>query len=154
MIASFVILFAGVVFYSLRQGTRVAPKPGKTSEPTDPKAISETSEGTLDLSRVDKVISSIKFKRYLVYEGGRSRFVGVELKLKDRDGRPITVTADEADVTTPPDKPNEKSLGQMRGNVTLKTEHRAGNHVGRSQLRRQRRGARGFQVRWSGRRAG
>jgi lipopolysaccharide export system protein LptA len=122
VIASFVIVFAGVVFYTLRQSARVAPKSTETVEPSDKKAISETSEGTLDLSRVDKAITKIKFKRQLTYEGGKSKFIGVELELKDRDGRPIVVTADEADVTTPPGKPNEQSIGQLRGHVLLKSE--------------------------------
>ncbi|HEY7500464.1 MAG TPA: LptA/OstA family protein [Vicinamibacterales bacterium] len=122
VIASFVIVFAGIVVHSLRQSARLAPKAESPTKASDSKSISETGEGTLDWSKVDRAITRIKFKKQLTYEGGKSKFVGVELELKDRDGRPIIVTADEADVTTPPDKPSEKSVGHLRGNVMLKTE--------------------------------
>jgi lipopolysaccharide export system protein LptA len=121
VIASFVIVFAGVVVYSLRQRAHLAPNVDSTAKTLDSKSISETGAGTIDWSKVDKAITRITFQKQLTYEGGKSKFVGVRLELKDRDGRPIHVTADEAEITTPPDKPSDKSLGQLRGHVVLKT---------------------------------
>jgi lipopolysaccharide export system protein LptA len=122
-IASFVVLFAGVVIYSLRQGIRSTPAAQEAAPAWDPKSIAETLDGVMNYLKGEKgVVSSVKFKRHLTFEGGKSKFVGVVLELKDRNGEPVLVSADEMEVTSPADKPKEMSSGYLKQNVRLETK--------------------------------
>jgi lipopolysaccharide export system protein LptA len=120
-IAVLVVAFAGLVFLSMRKRAGPSDRLGETAG-TDPKALAETGRGTLSSFKDGKVVSTIKFEHQLSYADGKSKLSGVTLTIPDRDGRPVTVTADEADVTAPPDKPKEASVGKLHGHVTLTTQ--------------------------------
>jgi lipopolysaccharide export system protein LptA len=121
-IAVLVIAFAAVVFLAMRKRAGV-PTHVEETKTTDPKAVAETGNGTLSSFKDGKVVSTVKFEHQLSYADGRSKLSGVTLTVPDRDGRIVTITSDFADVTTPPDKPKESSLGKLTGNVKLTTEN-------------------------------
>ncbi|HET7221309.1 MAG TPA: LptA/OstA family protein [Vicinamibacterales bacterium] len=123
LIAAFVIVFAGVVFYSMRQRATVSSAtPASEVRVSDEKAIVESGQGSSSTLKDGKVLNLIEYAKSLTYEGGRTKALGVTLNLKDRDGRPIKMTADECEASTPPDKPQELTLGKCTGNVKLATE--------------------------------
>lgn len=121
-IAAFVIVFAGIVFYSMRRRAGVATPAAGDVRVTDEKAIAESGKGASSTLKDGRVLNLVEYARSLTYEGGRTRAIGVTLNLKDRDGRPVRMTADECEASTPPDKPQELTLGRCTGNVRLATE--------------------------------
>ena len=122
VIAAFVIVFAGIVFYSMRQRAAVTTPAVGAVQVTDEKAIAESGKGSSSTLKDGKVLNLVEYARSLTYEGGRTKALGVTLNLKDRDGRPMKMTADECEASTPPDKPQELTLGKCTGNVRLATE--------------------------------
>lgn len=122
VIAAFVIVFAGVVFYSMRRRAAVAPPVTSDVRITDERAKVESGKGTSATLKAGKILNLIDYQKLLTYDDGRSKAFGVTLNLKDRDGRPVRVTADECEASTPPDKPQELTLGRCTGNVKLATE--------------------------------
>jgi lipopolysaccharide export system protein LptA len=122
VIAAFVIVFAGVVFYSMRQRAIAPSSRGNDVRVTDETAIAESGKGTSATLKAGKILNLIDYTKLLTYEGGRSKAFGVTLNLKDRDGRPVKVTADECEASTPADKPQELALGKCVGHVTLMTD--------------------------------
>ena len=86
MIAAFVIVFAGVVIYSMRQR---AAMPTATPEPvraTDPSAYTETGKGTSEQTKDGKVVTAVSFARQLTYSDGKVRGIDVDAKLTDKRG--------------------------------------------------------------------
>jgi lipopolysaccharide export system protein LptA len=122
VIASVVIAFAGVVFYSMRQ------RAGSTLPQSDPVRVSDTGarmesgRGSQQTFKGSKVVTSVSFEKQLIYDDGRIRGFGITAMLEDRDGRPVKVTADQAELTVPPGQSQELKLGKLIGNVRLQTE--------------------------------
>jgi LPS export ABC transporter protein LptC len=119
-IAVFVVLFAGFVFLAMRKRAG-APATTEEVRRADPKAILESAGGEWTRTKNDKIVISIKYAGLLMYADGTSKLKGVVLTLPDRDGKTYTVTSDFADVSTPPDKSKDISLGKLTGHVRLTT---------------------------------
>jgi lipopolysaccharide export system protein LptA len=119
-IAVFVVIFAGFVFLAMRKRASAPATPEEVRR-ADPKAIVESEGGEWTRTKNDRVAISIKYAGQLMYADGTSKLKGVVLTLPDRDGKTYTVTSDFADVSTPPDKSKDITLGKLYGHVTLKT---------------------------------
>jgi LPS export ABC transporter protein LptC len=120
-IALFIVLFAGFLFLALRRSSSV-PTPPETLK-IDDKAVAQTVGGA-DWKRRDKagkILFAIESQNQKVYEDGRNVFVDATLTLPDRDGRTITITSDEAEMTRPADGTTDFSTAVVRGNVKLRT---------------------------------
>lgn len=119
-IALFVVVFAAVVVVSLRrgrQGNTAAPPPKKLDEKA---AVQTSGSGSFTRQTEGKTAFSIKFGTQATYEDGRSKFgSGVTVVLPDKNGRQITIQADNAEVTTPPGK--QVGTAVFGGGVTLTT---------------------------------
>src|SRR5436305_11033028 len=105
-IAVFVVLFAAVVGVSLRRGqTQRAVAPGPATH-VDPNAqIQNTSGGIYERTHGGQTVVSIKFGSSFSYPDGRTRFSkGITAKLPNKNGRAVTIDAQDAVVTKPPDK--------------------------------------------------
>jgi lipopolysaccharide export system protein LptA len=122
VIAVFVIAFAAVVFYSMRQRTLVAKPSSEDVALTDEKARAETGRGSRLTFKDNKTVSSVQFEKQLTYDNGKAKAIGVTLILNDRDGKPVNVRADEAEIESPPGQAQEVTVGRMVGNVRLSTE--------------------------------
>ncbi|HSC26718.1 MAG TPA: LptA/OstA family protein [Vicinamibacterales bacterium] len=118
-IATSVLAFAGIVVFTMRERAAV-PEPNEDVRRTAADATFENPDGgSLETARPDGTLAfKLTFKRHLGYRDGRTTFAGVELTLPDRNGRSVTVTAREADVTQTAD-----GLGtaDFRGDVRLTT---------------------------------
>jgi LPS export ABC transporter protein LptC len=119
-IAIFIVVFAGVVFVAMRRSGAV-PAPAETLD-IDKKPVAQTLGGA-DWKRVDKagkVLFSIRSQSQKMYDDGRNVFEHATLTLPDRDGRTITITADEAEAARPAEG-GDFTTAFVRGNVTLRT---------------------------------
>jgi lipopolysaccharide transport protein LptA len=97
-IAAFVVVFVVIVIAAGRQRKTARP-PEAVPQRVDPKAVVEGGTGTIEQSRDGRVIFSLKFGSQLTYQDGRSKLTGgVSLKA-DRNGRPFTLTSNEAEVS-------------------------------------------------------
>ena len=122
VIAAFVIVFAGVVIYSMRQRAAMptaAPEPVRA---TDPSAYTETGKGTSEQIKDGKVVTAVSFARQLTYSDGKVRGIDVDAKLTDKEGRPMRLTAKEAELVAPPGQPQALSVGKLTGDVKLTTD--------------------------------
>lgn len=132
-IALFLIGFVAVVVVALRRPAQTVveePVPVRT----DDKAVMETSGG-LVYDHIDtrngRLVFQVKADGQLVYEDGRSVYRNATLNLPERNGRSVSVRADEAEVLGK----TGAAVGQanLRGNVRLTTsdgvEVRAGEAV-------------------------
>jgi LPS export ABC transporter protein LptC len=100
-IASFILVFAGVVFFTMRQRAATpADTPDITRE--DEKATSETKGLNYEKSENGKLLFRMKAGRLLDYSNKRQRIAEVELTLPDKNGRNIVVKADRGEVTGVP----------------------------------------------------
>jgi lipopolysaccharide export system protein LptA len=122
VIAGFVIVFAGVVLYSMRQRAAVPSTPGDAVSITDPTAFTESGKGTSEQLKGNKVVTSVSFQRQLTYADGKIRGIGITATLRDKDGRPVTVTADQAELVVPPGQAQVLTVGKLTGNVKLATD--------------------------------
>ena len=117
-IASFVIVFAGVVFFIMRQRTATPPdEPLETAPlPADAKLV---NQGPLEyeLTQDGKLRYRIVGKQHQVLADGKNTIKQVELTLPDRKGKTIVIKADDAEVTQPPGK--ELGVAVFRNNVVL-----------------------------------
>ena len=118
-IAVFVVIFAAVVVVSLRRGQiPVAPAEVKKR---DPNAVTQGGAGDVTTAEKGKTTFSLKFGNQLTYEDGRSKLGGgVTVVLPDKNGRQITITSQEAEVTNPPEKA-QVGHATFTGGVTLTT---------------------------------
>lgn len=119
-IASFVIVFAGVVLFTMRQRAATpadVPLPPSTV-PADTKLV---NQGPLEyeLTQNGKLRYRIVGKQHRVYADGKNTIEHVGLTLPDRKGKTIVIKADEAEVTQPPGK--ELGVAVFRKNVVLST---------------------------------
>jgi lipopolysaccharide export system protein LptA len=119
-IALFVVVFAAVVVVSLRRGRHPAtsaPAPKKIDEAA---AVQTTGSGSFTRQTEGKTAFSIRFGTQATYEDGRSKFGGgVTVVLPDKNGRQITIQAQDAEVTTPPGK--QLGTANFGGGVKLVT---------------------------------
>jgi lipopolysaccharide export system protein LptA len=122
VIASVVIFFAGLVLYSVRRRAG-GPAPASSAvNVTDAKARSESGKGTRKTYKGNKVVTEVSFEKQLLYDDGKIVGHAIEATLQDKDGRPVKVTADRAELVTPPGGGQDLSLGKLTGNVRLRTE--------------------------------
>jgi lipopolysaccharide export system protein LptA len=122
LIAAFVIVFAGVVIYAMRQRALVAQPAGGAVAVTDPKALSETGPGVAKSFKDDKVVSSVQFEKQMTYADGKTKAFGVKLHLTDKDGKPVTITGDEAEILSPQGQSQTVNVGRIVGHFRLETE--------------------------------
>ena len=123
MIAAFVIVFAGVVIYSMRQRAAmpIGGDPNRCAPPIR-SAYTETGKGTSEQTRDGKVVTAVSFARQLTYSDGKIRGIDVDAKLTDKHGRPMRLTAKEAELVAPPGQPQALSVGKLTGDVKLTTD--------------------------------
>ena len=99
-IAVFVVVFAAVVVVSVRRGRHRAPPPLPPKKIDDKAAVQTTGSGNFTRQTEGKTAFSIQFGTQATYEDGRSKFGGgVTVVLPDRNGRQVTIKAQDAEVT-------------------------------------------------------
>ena len=109
-LAIFGIVFAGLVYRSI--GERQAPAAVRPVERTDPKAISEARESSVEQVRGIQREFEVKSERTLTYDDSSQKHFNVEITVR-RDGRVVVVTAKEAQAG-----PNQVEL-QLSGGLKL-----------------------------------
>jgi lipopolysaccharide export system protein LptA len=120
LIASFVIVFAGVVAFYMRRGAALVPTSEEVIKVAE-GSVTETDNGFLDLFRHGKG-KKISYKKWVTFGDGRNEFLGVQITIPDKDGKPLLISADKAEASKPPDQQQEITLGKLTGNVKLRTE--------------------------------
>ena len=104
-IAAFVIVFAGIVLYTMRQRTVVSPPPRVSDTPraAEPDAAIFNPDGVeYEETRSGRLEFRLVAKSHVAYADGRQKLGDVELTLPDRGGKTVVVRADEALLTKPP----------------------------------------------------
>ena len=117
LIASFVIIFAGVVVFYLKQGAsaaKVAPEEVKVTE----GSLTESGNGTVNTAKGHK----IDYAKQVTFREGRTALEGVKITLRDKDGKPVIVNADRAEAVVPATGVADLRVGKLTGNVILRTE--------------------------------
>jgi lipopolysaccharide export system protein LptA len=118
-IAVFVIAFAGLVIYTIRQRTAT---PERVPEPIQrTEGVPVETPGPLKFERVDngKLVYRLTGVGHKSYSDGRQVIGSVELTLPDRNGKTFVVTSDEGEFQRQPAQ--EVGSGTFRGNVRLTT---------------------------------
>jgi lipopolysaccharide export system protein LptA len=117
-IAVFVIAFAGLVVFTIRQRTAV---PERVPQPVKPTDAPVETPGPLRFERVDngKLIYRLTGVGHKMYNDGRQVIGSVELTLPDRNGKTFKVNSDEAEFQRQPAQ--EVGSGTFKGNVRLTT---------------------------------
>jgi lipopolysaccharide export system protein LptA len=120
LIAGFVIAFAGVVVFYLRQGASVTRQADEKLDITE-GSLTESGKGTFHSYDFGKG-RRIDFEKLITFPDGRTELAGVTITLRDNDGKPVIVTADRAAAVIPPGKQSEITVGKLTGSVKLRTE--------------------------------
>lgn len=120
LIAGFVIAFAGVVVFYLKQGTTAA-KPDHEEVKVTEGSATEGGRGTLLSFNLGKG-KRVDYEKIVTFPDGRVELSGVTITLHDKDGKPVIVNADHAAAVQPPGKQAEISVGKLTGNVKLRTD--------------------------------
>lgn len=113
----FLVALVLVVALTMR---RRAPQPAvDTVKRIDPSAAVELPQGA-DIVWTEKgrEVFTLKFQRALTYPDGRSVFSGADVRIPDRGGRTVLVSAADAEVRNAPGQPRSVVL---RGNVVLRS---------------------------------
>jgi LPS export ABC transporter protein LptC len=110
-LAAFGIVFAIVVYTAI--GERRSSAPAAAPPRLDPRAILESAGAAFQQFQAARQDYVIEAERQLTYEGGATKFIGVTIKVKQREGRDFTVTGREAQAGE-----NRKDL-EVSGDVTL-----------------------------------
>jgi LPS export ABC transporter protein LptC len=120
-IVAFVIVFAGVVLFTMRQrrATPQAPVPEIARSAADDAAVYNPSGVDYKETADGKLVFRLQAKRHWAYPDGRQKLEEVAFTLPDREGKTIVIKADKAEVTTPPDK--QIGTANFTGNVRLTT---------------------------------
>ncbi|MEO7273559.1 MAG: hypothetical protein ABIX28_08105 [Vicinamibacterales bacterium] len=119
-IAVFTVGFAIVVVLALRKAGPTTVAPERLA--IDDKAVVQASGGTeWKRDKDGKVQFSIKCQVQKTYEDGRNVCEHATITLPDRDGRTVTITADEAEAANPGQSTQDFSTAVVRGNVKLNT---------------------------------
>src|SRR5688500_11745090 len=103
-IASFVIVFAGVVFFIMRQRTAIPADAPEEASPFEEAKIVNQGPLQFELTQNGRLRYRIVGKQHKVYADHRNTIEHVVLTLPDRKGKTIVIKADEAEVTRPPGK--------------------------------------------------
>ena len=121
-IAAFVILFAGVVVFIMRQRSAL-PQASTAAVPTDENTV-VSSKGSIEHDAYDqgRLRFSLKGTDHKIFTGGRMEIANVSVTVPDRENGTITISADKANVQAPPDKVNELKSATFTGNVKLVNE--------------------------------
>lgn len=107
----FGIVFAIVVYAMI--GERRSATPAAPPSGLDPRAIIESVGTTFQQFLETRQNYVIEADRQLTYEGGATKFIGVTIKVRQREGRDFVVTGREAQAGE-----NQKEL-EITGDVTL-----------------------------------
>ncbi|RPJ63381.1 MAG: LPS export ABC transporter periplasmic protein LptC [Acidobacteria bacterium] len=95
----FIVLFAAGLFFSLRKpAPRADPRPSPAA--ADPKSVAQFVSGVLTHAKGTRQQYDVHYDQLLTYQDGRSRFVGVRLRIPDREGREFRISAREAEATS------------------------------------------------------
>jgi LPS export ABC transporter protein LptC len=123
-IAIAVIAFTVIVFLALRRN-RPAPTPSASSPRTTPDAAVE-SLGPIKHQRYKdgKLMFAVVADGHTTYPDGRTRLQKAGVTLPDRGGQTLQITADEMELTAPPDKTTELGTAKMKGNVRMTSSDR------------------------------
>src|SRR5688572_16645345 len=93
-LAAFGIVFAIVVYAAIDE--RRAATPAQVPTRIDPKAILESVAAVFQQSQAARQDYVIEADRQLTYEGGATKFIGVTITVKQREGRDFVVSGREA----------------------------------------------------------
>jgi LPS export ABC transporter protein LptC len=118
-IASFVIVFAGVVFFTMRQRAATPADVPLETAPSDGAKIVNQGAVESELTQNGKLRYRITGKQHRVFPDGRNTIEQVKLTLPDRKGKTIVIEADLAEVTQPPGK--DLGVAVFKNNVVLST---------------------------------
>jgi LPS export ABC transporter protein LptC len=119
-IAAFVIVFAGLVVFMLRQRSTVVP-PSNIVVPADDNTV-VSSQGAIEHSVFDKgrLRFKIQGKDHKVFRSGHMEIQSAVVTVPDRDNKgTVTISADKAVVQAPPNNVNELQNATFSGNVKL-----------------------------------
>ena len=118
-IAAFVIVFAGVVVFIMRQRSTLPP-PSTAAVPTDENTV-VASSGAIEYNAYDqgRLRFSLKGTDHKVLRDGRTEISAVSVTVPNRENEMVTITADKAVVQAPQDKVNELKSATFTGNVKL-----------------------------------
>ena len=121
-IAAFVVVFAGIVLYTMRQRTAAPPPAAPKIEqpPGEDADIYNPGDATFRQTENGKLKFALVAKTHVGYADGRHKFGGVEFTLPDRNGKTVVIFADEAILTKPPDK--AIGTANLSGNVRFTTD--------------------------------
>jgi LPS export ABC transporter protein LptC len=92
-LAAFGIVFAFVVYGAI--GNRQTAAPAEGLSRLDPKAIIESAGAAFQQFQAARQDYVIEADRQLTYEGGATKFIGVTIKVKQREGRDFVVSGRE-----------------------------------------------------------
>jgi lipopolysaccharide transport protein LptA/LPS export ABC transporter protein LptC len=93
----FVIVFVTIVIVALRQ-RKGTPAKETASKRLDPVSVSEThGPGLIETYKDGKVNVSVSFRDQITYQDGRTKEKEIVLKLPDRHGRTLTVSANQGE---------------------------------------------------------
>ncbi len=96
-IAVFVIVFVAIVIVALRQ-RKTSPAQTPPPERKDPTStVENTGGGRFEDTKDGKVVFSLEFDSHFSYADGRTKLGKARIS-STRNGKPFTVTSDEADV--------------------------------------------------------
>jgi lipopolysaccharide export system protein LptA len=121
-IAAFVIVFAGVVVFIMRQRSTLPPAPAITV-PTDENTV-VASTGPIEHTAYDRgrVRFSVKGTDHKIFAGGKMEIAKVAVTVPDRENKMVTITADHATVQAPQDNAKQLQSATFTGNVKLTNE--------------------------------
>jgi lipopolysaccharide export system protein LptA len=120
-IATFVILFAAIVVFTMRQRSVPAPPPSRTV-PNDGTIVSSQGSIAWDHSEKGRLKLRLRGKDHKVFPGGRTEISAAVVTVPDRGDGTVTIRADKAELQSPPGKPTEVARGTFTGNVALTTD--------------------------------
>jgi LPS export ABC transporter protein LptC/lipopolysaccharide transport protein LptA len=117
-LVTIVVAFVGVVAFNLRQPKPEAPVPVAPERPED--AIAYIKGGLVyDHSKDGRIVFSVKAEGQATYKDGRTVYKNATLTLPERNGRTVSVRADEAEVAGKEGQTVGTAL--LKGDVTLTT---------------------------------
>lgn len=118
-IGAFVVIFAAIVAVSFRRGNTPAGAPPPAKK-LDKEVVFEGGRGAFEHQKAGKIDYAITFGSQVAYADGRKKFFnGVKVQIPDKNGRSVTIEAQDADVTQPPGK--QIGTGEFKGGVKLTT---------------------------------
>jgi LPS export ABC transporter protein LptC len=118
VIAVGVVLFTALVLVTLRRNRPPAATP--TTPRTDTNASVQAQGGILNIRSKDgKVVVSVAAQGAVTYPDGQTKLQKAVLTLPDRDGRTLTITSDEMEVSGPAGNLAELASAKMTGNVRM-----------------------------------